>query len=91
MERLLPFSVDSSVDFVPIVVADLHNVFAVAVVEQVHRELAPNSYLHRNISLIEVARLIVHFLLCPILFPVLQHVLEDLRDVLTALFLLFCR
>ena len=75
----------------PIIVADLHNVFAVAVVEQVHRELAPNPYLHRNISLIEVARLIVHFLLCPILFPVLQHVLEDLRDVLTALFLLFCR
>ena len=55
----------------PIIVADLHNVFAVAVVEQVHRELAPNSYFHRNISLIEVARLIVHFLLSPILFPIL--------------------
>ena len=75
----------------PIIVADLHNVFAVAVVEQVHRELAPNSYFHRNIILIEEARLIVHFLLSPILFPVLQHILEDLRDVLTALFFLFSR
>ena len=70
---------------------NLCSVLAVAIVEQIYRELAPNSDLHRNISLIEVARLIVHFLLCPILFPVLQHVLEDLRDVLTALFLLFCR
>ena len=78
MQRLLSFSVDTSVDFVPIIVADLHNVFAVAVVKQVHCELAPNSYFHRNISLIEVARLIVHFLLSPILLPVFQHFFEDL-------------
>ena len=32
LKLVLPFVADSSVDFMPIIVADLHNVFAVAVV-----------------------------------------------------------
>ena len=74
-----------------IIVADFDNIFAIAVVQQVHRKLAPNSDFHWNIVLVEKARLIVHFLLSPILLSILEHVLEDLIDVLTALFFLFGR
>lgn len=82
---LVCLTVQSMSNLEPIVIDNVDNVLAITVVKQVLGKLAPYFYFNWYVLLIEKARLIVHFILRPIFFPILQHIANYFLYLLSTL------